>query len=305
MFVSILIPTYNNEKLFRRLLFSILSQSYNNFEVIVCDDSNNNSVQKEVLLADDARVYYYKNQSQLGSPQNWNRCLDMAKGQLIKFMHHDDFFANQNSLAIFVDYFQKNLNCDFVFCNSVHVDRDEKVVSTYAISQNNLKKLQSTPSYIFPYNIIGAPSVTCFRPTNLRFDSKLKWVVDIDYYFYYMKTNRIGYINEDLIKIQTDLESRVTNQCVDNKDIELFEWGYLYNKINTSHSTTIRQKLYMISFFANYKIFSLKQLFLIFNKDKLGVYSEIDFKLLFIGVWVFRKLKRCKVLLIRMMLLCK
>src|SRR3954465_8010288 len=103
--VSICVPAYKRVEFLQRLLESIAIQRFSDFEVVVTDDSNNQSV-KELLenYRDRFSITYHKNEKQLGTPENWNACISIAKGKWIKLMHDDDWFNDDSSLEEFVSH---------------------------------------------------------------------------------------------------------------------------------------------------------------------------------------------------------
>jgi len=115
--VSICIPAFNQPDYLKRLLESIFIQTFNNYEIVITDDSNNDKISKLVEFYSDIRVHYYKNSKSLGSPNNWNFALQCATGKYIKIMHHDDWFKDEFSLENFVNSIEENNDC-FVFSQS-------------------------------------------------------------------------------------------------------------------------------------------------------------------------------------------
>lgn len=90
--VSVCIPTYNGQEYLRVCLDSVLSQTYPDFEVLVVDDcSTDNTVRIIQEYADrDPRVHLIHNNRNLGLVGNWNRCIELAQGEWIKFVFQDD-----------------------------------------------------------------------------------------------------------------------------------------------------------------------------------------------------------------------
>src|SRR5688572_7807017 len=101
--VSICIPTYNQTQFLKKCLDSIVEQTYKNIEVVVTDDSTTDEVNKLVAgYKDLLKIKYHKNRIALGSPANWNKGLDLAEGDLIKIIHHDDWLAFPDSIEKFI-----------------------------------------------------------------------------------------------------------------------------------------------------------------------------------------------------------
>ena len=89
--ISVIIPVYNAEKYLENCIQSILSQTYNNFELILIDDgSKDNSLSICKQMADnDARVFVVR-QDNAGASAARNRGLEIAHGEWIVFVDSDD-----------------------------------------------------------------------------------------------------------------------------------------------------------------------------------------------------------------------
>ena len=233
--VSICIPAYGQPDQIRRTLDSIIEQDYSDFEIVITDDSCDDSV-KDIVKSylPSHQVKYFKNSKRLGSPENWNCALQHAKGDYIKFMHHDDWFSRKDSLFSFVQMLDNNPDVDLAFSSCANYTPEQTLRNIRNPSEKQRKKLNKDPNFLLPFNIIGPPSATIFRNNpNIKFDSKLKWVVDIDFYIRILKLNKSFIYNPtQLVFITTGSDMQVTAECENNQDVELFEWIYLYNKID-------------------------------------------------------------------------
>lgn len=228
--VSIIIPSYNNSESFKRTITSVINQDYNDYEIIVTDDSNNDDIQNLVDELNHPKIRYFKNLIPLGVPENWNEGLKKASGEYIKIIHHDDWFENKDSLRKFIDLLDKNPDSDFGYSKSVNVDLETCKIKKRK-AEKYVKQLSEDCFELFFNNRIGAPSVTIFRNgKNIFFDKNLTWVVDVDFYIQWLLKNKnIAFINEILINIGIS-HSQVSNSCLNNGTIEISEQLYLYNK---------------------------------------------------------------------------
>lgn len=93
--VSVGLPVYQGEKLLPRALDSLLAQTINDFEVIVCDNASTDATQSicEDYRARDERVKYFRNPTNIGLVGNFNRVFGLSSGEYFKWATHDDFFA--------------------------------------------------------------------------------------------------------------------------------------------------------------------------------------------------------------------
>jgi glycosyltransferase involved in cell wall biosynthesis len=93
--ISVCVPTYNGSLFLRECLDSIILQSFSDFELLIVDDcSSDNTVEiAEEYAAIDSRIAVHKNHQNLGLVGNWNRCIEIASGEWIKFVFQDDKIA--------------------------------------------------------------------------------------------------------------------------------------------------------------------------------------------------------------------
>lgn len=94
-FISICIPVYNGQHYLKECLDSCLSQQYEHYELVICDDgSQDESVSIVSAYAQQyKRIKHFKNEKNLGLVGNWNRCLELAEGEWIKFVFQDDYIT--------------------------------------------------------------------------------------------------------------------------------------------------------------------------------------------------------------------
>ena len=67
--VSVVLPTYNRAHLIGRAIQSVLSQTYQNFEVIIVDDGSNDCTKDVVKSFRDKRIRYIRHEKM----DSWNR----------------------------------------------------------------------------------------------------------------------------------------------------------------------------------------------------------------------------------------
>lgn len=95
--LSIILPTFQRQTLFRDALDSILAQQPVDvvWECLVVDntpldDRSSTPALDVVRNCGDARVLYYHNRVNIGSGYNWNRGVELARGKWVCFLHDDD-----------------------------------------------------------------------------------------------------------------------------------------------------------------------------------------------------------------------
>lgn len=88
--VSICIPAYESADYIGRTIASVLDQTYAELDVVVVDDASQDGTAEVVAGFDDPRLRVFRNERNLGAVGNWNRALDLTKGDLIKLVCGDD-----------------------------------------------------------------------------------------------------------------------------------------------------------------------------------------------------------------------
>ena len=89
--ISVCVPMYNNSATIARCLRSILDQDGVGFEIVVVDDDSSDScaaIAATMLRSGDRLV---RNDSRLGLSANHNKCIELARGTRIQFVHADDW----------------------------------------------------------------------------------------------------------------------------------------------------------------------------------------------------------------------
>jgi glycosyltransferase involved in cell wall biosynthesis len=232
--VSICIPAYKHVEYLEKLLDSILIQSFKEFEVVITDDSNDSSV-KDLIEKYQQKfvITYQKNPAPLGTPENWNEAMRKAKGDWIKLMHDDDWFADENSLRFFYEATLQNPECSFFFSAYRNVSKDSE--KNIFLNSSDLLLLKLSPLNLFKKQYIGNPScILVKRDLDMWYDKDFKWVVDFEYYIRCLrKKKNFFYINKPLINVGLN-DEQVTNYTFRKPEVEIPENHLLIEKMGVS-----------------------------------------------------------------------
>jgi glycosyltransferase involved in cell wall biosynthesis len=211
--ISICIPAYRRTAYLERLLDSIVAQDLSPAEIVLTDDSPDDSVRDLASrYQDKLPLRYFKNPQALGTPENWNEAIRLSTGSWIKVMHDDDWFEGPSSLRTFARAVGDNPGVDFIFSAYRNVHEDTGEVTPVRLSSLGRRLLSRSPWYLLGENYIGNPSCTLFRKKGqIIFDPSFKWVVDFEFYIRYLEANP-GYTYVDEILVNVGINAtQVTN----------------------------------------------------------------------------------------------
>jgi glycosyltransferase involved in cell wall biosynthesis len=90
--VSVGLPVRNGEQYLTEAIESILSQTYRSLELIICDNASTDGTEEicRRFEAADDRVRYFRNESNLGVPLNFNLAVERASGEYFRWSADDD-----------------------------------------------------------------------------------------------------------------------------------------------------------------------------------------------------------------------
>ena len=91
MKVSVLTPIYKtDERFLREMIESVLGQTFGDFEFLLLDDCPEDRREAVVRSYDDPRIVYLGNERNLGIAASRNKLIDLAKGEYLAILDHDD-----------------------------------------------------------------------------------------------------------------------------------------------------------------------------------------------------------------------
>jgi hypothetical protein len=118
--VSVVIPTYNRERLLGQTLRSALAQRGVDFEILVVDDGSTDGTADDVAALGDHRVRLLRHQRPRGVATARNTGAAAAHGAWVAFLDDDDLWA-PDKLARQLDA-ARTAGGDWVYAGTVEVD---------------------------------------------------------------------------------------------------------------------------------------------------------------------------------------
>lgn len=130
--VTVGMPVYNGEHYLRQSLDSLLSQTVDDFEIVISDNASTDRT-KEICseyAEQDQRIRYFRNSTNLGAARNYNRLIALAAGPYFRWAPADDVFA-PTSLERCIEVL--NAHPDVVLCypKTILIDGDGNQLEPY------------------------------------------------------------------------------------------------------------------------------------------------------------------------------
>lgn len=141
--VSIITPCYNGESFIHRYFASILSQTYNNIELIFINDGSTDRTEEIALsyrekLEDKGIEFIYIHQENAGQAAAINRAIKIFKGDYLTWPDSDDWMSN-DCIEKKVSYLESHPEYSIVMCRTGKVLEGDltKCVSYYGRENKN------------------------------------------------------------------------------------------------------------------------------------------------------------------------
>ena len=130
--VSIIIPTYNGEKYIKESIESVLNQTYNDWELIIVNDSSTDNTLS--ILKDyeqkDGRIKVITNKTNLKLPASLNVGFSYASGEYYTWTSDDNMYKS-DAIEKMVNYLDSNQSCDLVSFNFDFITEDGVFIKQY------------------------------------------------------------------------------------------------------------------------------------------------------------------------------
>ncbi len=168
--VSILVPAFRPDFL-DICISSAINQSFDDFELLISDDSIGDAVQSVVSKWQDDRIRYMSNPRRQQPGANRDYLIDNATGRYIKFLFDDDFLL-PNSLDTLVRLADR-FSADMTFHARYEVDKNGKIMEAtipYGFDAPRLFDRSEFAKRVVTVsgNIIGEPSNILLTTDSLR-----------------------------------------------------------------------------------------------------------------------------------------
>lgn len=138
--VSIVTPSYNQDRYLEKTIRSVLSQTYPNIEYLIVDgDSQDRSV--EIIQQYQDRITWWISEPDRGQTEAINKGFARAKGEYYAWINSDDTYE-QNAVAEAVAYFQSHPDVGLVYGDANFIDSKGNIIGQFNAQQTTYKRLK-------------------------------------------------------------------------------------------------------------------------------------------------------------------
>jgi glycosyltransferase involved in cell wall biosynthesis len=203
--ISVLIPTYNYGRFLAEAIESVLAQDFQDFELLIVDDGSTDHTAEVVrpFCSRDPRVHFAVNSANLGMVNNWNHCLNQARGEYIKFLFGDDKLFHRQALSKLLALMQTYPSAVLAASARAILDENSKAVDLYRDLPEGChqgRKIITAVLMANGKNLVGEPSAVLFRKADVRrgFDPKYGQITDVEMWFHLLEKGDLAYTREAL-----------------------------------------------------------------------------------------------------------
>ena len=184
--LSILIPTYKFPLGLERIIHALGDDYSDECEFLVYDDTPGNNIQEIVsliALKTKWNLRYQHNQPALGPAENWNALLDAAQGEYCLLLHHDEFPLMDDFISNVIQALCNDRAIDVLILDCILISPSNGCNRRHLPMWLRALVVNQFPQYLFRRNVIGPTSTLVVRRTLFpRFDTRLRWYIDVDLY---------------------------------------------------------------------------------------------------------------------------
>lgn len=206
--VSVCIPVYNAVPYIKEAVDSVLSQTYKEFELVIVDNYSTDGTYEILKTYTDPRIRLYRNEKTILSPQNWNRCLELAQGDYVALYHADDYYYPDivREEACILDKYPE-VGAVFTFADYLTNTKDPKLLPIIPdiFQEINLYDFKKTINLIMRHACVFFCPTAMFRKSVIdevgEFDYKnITYTFDLDMWLRISQISKLCIINKRLMR---------------------------------------------------------------------------------------------------------
>ena len=134
--VTVALPVYNAGKYLRPAIFSIINQTFKNWELLVIDDGSTDSAIQELAGINDVRIKIFRDGQNRGLAVRLNEAINMAKGSYFARMDSDDI-SYPERFARQLEKLRSDSTLDLVATRAITIDEDDNATGLFPFAMSH------------------------------------------------------------------------------------------------------------------------------------------------------------------------
>ena len=206
--VSVVMPSYNGGKFIGEAIESVISQTYENWELIIVEDCSEDDSQKIIQNYTDQRIRLFCNERNQGIAESTNRGIRKSRGKYIALLDDDDI-AEKERLSWQVDYLESHPEIDFLGGRSRFIDEEGAVVDYSCIPRNNPRYIKAMLLFQSMDFLNGTAMIRkeFMERHHLYYQNHCYGMQDFRFYIESSKVGNISTINRFLLRYRVHPEN--------------------------------------------------------------------------------------------------
>lgn len=277
--ISVIMPFYNSQEYLKESIWSILNQTFADFELILLDDGSTDFPEDIIHSFHDNRILYYKELVNKGIVYQLNKGIDFAKGKYIARMDADDV-SKPDRFEKQVSFLESpnNVEIDVLGTNAVKIGDEVGVIDFKNYNPEQISFLLNFYCPLLHPTVMIRKSVF---DKGLRYSEEYKYAEDYALWRIIDNGRNLAILDNQLLEYR--VHTRQTNKDLERVKIQTdscLKVGRLKSirYVDKYMFTPKLRRFFVDSWFGNQNIMKpniIQRNYIRFKKKHLGIKSEL------------------------------
>jgi len=205
--VTIVTPSFNQEKFLERTIQSVLNQNYPEIEYIIMDGGSTDA-SVEIIRKYADRISYWESEIDKGQTDAINKGFDHANGAIFAWINSDDTYE-PGAIQKAVSYLSTHPDIGLVYGDCNFIDSENRIIGRFNTKQTNYQRLKN--------GFVHIPQQSSFWRAELwhqvkPLDASIYFAMDYDLWLRLAKISKIKYFPELLANFRLHGETKTISE---------------------------------------------------------------------------------------------